>query len=176
MTDFTNLQQATVNLGTTIVEVVRDPSENNVFYFTQSSASLALGFGRNWISETASKTTGRTAKTLRGFGFKPVGLTGSFQRGGTGNVSAKLIDLDQFALLSLYAASKGKAEAIAIQLALTKMSLVDFCRDAFGQEQETIEQKRARFYKDVAKAINWLMADREDVAMIEEQLAFVGEL
>lgn len=176
MTDFSNLQKATVDLGLTQLEVVRDPSENNIFFFTQSSASLALGFGRNWISETVGKKNGRVAKTLQGFGFKPIGLSGRFERKGKGMVSANLITLDQFALLVLYGATKGKPEAIAIQLALTKMSLIDFCRDAFGQVQETIEQKRARFYADVAKTMNWLEMDKEDVALIEEQLIFVGEL
>lgn len=176
MTDFSNLQQATVNLGTASVEVVRDPSENNVFYFTESSASLAIGFSENWLRRTRTKNQGKTLKALEGLGFKPVPLEGRFQRQSTGMVSSNLVTLDQFLLLTLYAATKGNSTAIAIQLALGKMSLIDFCRDAFGQEQETIAQKRARFYKEVAKTINWLKEDRQEVALIEEQLAFVGEL
>ena len=176
MTDFSNLQKATVDLGAVKLEVARDPSENNVFYFTESSASLAIGFAENWLRRTRTKTEGRTMKALSGLGFKPVPLEGWFERDGKGKVSTNLLTLDQFLLLLLYAASKGKKEAIAIQFALGKMSLIDFCRDAFGQVQETIEQKRARFYADVAKTMNWLEMDKEDVALIEEQLMFVGEM
>lgn len=175
MTNFSNLQQATIDFGAVKLEVLRDPSENNIFYFTESSASLAVGFAENWLRRTRTKTGGKTLKALSGLGFKPVPLEGTFKRKGTGAVSASLITLDQFLLLLLYAASKGKQQAIAIQFALGKMSLIDFCRDAYGEQQETIEQKRARFYKDVAKAIDWFQEDRLDVALIEEQLAFVGE-
>lgn len=64
-------------------------------------------------------------------------------------------------------------QAIALQLAFTKMSINDFFRDAFGDDPLTIEQKRAELYRSYAATINWLEEDREDVRLIEEQELFL---
>ena len=52
--------------------------------------------------------------------------------------SVKLISLDDFNGLILYAASKGKKKALALNKALVDMSLRDFFRDAFGERLLTV--------------------------------------
>ena len=84
------------------------------------------------------------------------------------------ISLDDFVLLIAFAVSKHKKEAFALQLALTKMAINDYFRDAFGLRALSIEEKRALFYKDYAKTVNWYKEDRIDWALIEEQEWFLN--
>jgi hypothetical protein len=84
------------------------------------------------------------------------------------------LSLDDFVLLVAYATSKQKKEAFALQLALTKMAVNDFFRDAFGLSPLTIDEKRSLFYKDYAKNIDWSLEDLLDWKLIEEQEWFLN--
>jgi hypothetical protein len=45
---------------------------------------------------------------------------------------------------------------------------------AFGQEQLTLEEKRNRFYKAYAATIDWLLEDRQELRLIEDQELFLA--
>ncbi|MGL5061723.1 MAG: hypothetical protein ACRC62_17280, partial [Microcoleus sp.] len=87
----------------------------------------------------------------------------------------KTISLEDFTYLTLFAATQGKAKAIAINKALIHMSYLDFFRDAFGDRPLSIEEKRELFYKTYAATINWLLEDREDTRnLLTGAAAFVA--
>ncbi|MGL5059098.1 MAG: hypothetical protein ACRC62_03870 [Microcoleus sp.] len=122
-----------------------------------TGAAVALGYSESWARKLFSRGVTQH-KALTGLGF-------------SGNIhelvtkehqSPKTISLEDFSYLTLFAATQGKAKAIAISKALIHMSYVDFFRDAFGDRPLSIEEKRALFYKTFAATINWLAEDRED--------------
>lgn len=138
-----------------------------------AGASEVLGYARNWLGRTLSRG-GNTVKTLRGFGFteKTEKVVTQSIRGGGGEVET--ISLDDFNLLILYGASKGKKAALALQLSLTKLALNDFFRDAFGDRPLSIDEKRQLFYETYAVTIspeNWREMDRAEII----NLALAGD-
>jgi hypothetical protein len=140
-----------------------------------TSASKALGFAEAWLYKSLSNTDGKTLKALQGMGFTAFLKHGEVDRekqSGTSKVST--LSLDDFVLLVAYATSKQKKEAFALQLALTKMAVNDFFRDAFGLSPLTIDEKRSLFYKDYAKNIDWSLEDLLDWKLIEEQEWFLN--
>lgn len=149
---------------------------NGEYAVSITSASEVLGYARNWLGRSISRG-GSTFKALQGHGF-----SGSISEVVTpslgGDQKAKLISLKDFNRIILFAASKGKTEAIALADALLNMSMTDFFRDQFGDRPLTIEEKRQNFYKAYADSLSredWLEMDRIDVMVIDEQLRFVGE-
>jgi len=89
-------------------------------------------------------------------------------------ISAGTISLDDFNRLIVYAVSKGKKAALALQLSLTKLALNDFFRDAFGEPPLSIEEKRRLFYEAYAATISpddWRRMDRIDIL----KLALLGD-
>ncbi len=149
---------------------------NGDYALSITSASKALGYSKEWLGRSINRG-GNTFKALRGIGF-----SGKSDEVATpslgGDQVAKLISLDDFASLVIYAASKGKKEAIALNKAFVKMSLHDFFREEFGDRPLTIEEKRKNFYKTYADSLtreDWLQMDRIDVRIINEQLRFVCE-
>ena len=82
------------------------------------------------------------------------------------DIPAGTISLDDFNRLIVYAVSKGKKAALALQLSLTRVALNDFFRDAFGEPPLSIEEKRRIFYEAYAAAISpegWRQMDRKDI-------------
>ena len=71
--------------------------------------------------------------------------------------------MPDFNKILLYAASKGKKEAIALVGAQQDVSLLDLCRSAHCCQPLTIEEKREIFYKSYASTIDWLFEDRQEV-------------
>ena len=59
-----------------------------------------------------------------------------------GDQTSVVISLKDFNRIILFAASKGKTEAITLVDALLNMSMVDFFRDQFGDRPLTIKEKR----------------------------------
>lgn len=147
------------------------------YHLSLSSASKVLGYAPNWLSLTISRGA-TTFKALQGKGFSG-NITEAAIPSIGGIQEAKLISIEDFVRLIRYADSKGKPQAAALADAMINMSMVDFFRDSFGERPLTLAEKRQNFYKAYAASLtrqDWLMMDRQDAAMIEEQLAFVGEL
>lgn len=155
-----------------IVDGYRMP--NGEFRVGLEGASLVVGYAENWLSRLTKKE-GRTLKSLRGFGFTAYQLEVSVSREEVSGASiAKTISLDDFNLVILYAASKGKKAALALQLSLTKLALNDFFRDAFGETPLSIDEKRQLFYETYASTIspeNWRGMDRAEII----NLALAGD-
>lgn len=138
-----------------------------------TGASQVLGYSREWLGRVLSRG-GNTVKALRGIGFTEKVeevATQSIQGGGT---KARTISIDDFNRLIVYAVEDGKKAALALQLSLSKLSLNDFFRDAFGEVPLTIDEKRTLFYKTYAASISpadWRKMDREDIL----NLALAGD-
>ena len=108
-----------------------------------SSASKALGYGREWLSDILGFKTPRTAKALQGMGFSGK-IQKVFAQSNQGNsYQDSTISLDDFNHLIAYGTIKGKQKAIALQTALTKIALTDFFRDSFNDVPLTIPEKRS---------------------------------
>lgn len=136
-------------------------------------ASQVLGYARNWLGRALLRS-GSTAKSLRGLGFteKIEKVVAQSEQGNY--LPAGTISLDDFNRLIVYAVSKGKKAALALQLSLTKLSLTDFFRDAFGEPPLSIEEKRRLFYETYAATISpedWRRMDRQDIL----RLALIGD-
>ena len=147
---------------------------NGDFRVSLSGASTLMGFAPNWLSLTMGRGGATKAKALRGLGF-----SGSVVETATNaGKPAKTISLKDFQRLLLYGVQSGKPQAIALQMALTDMALTDFFRDAFGMRALSIEEKRDRLYAAFAAtltAADWQAWDRDDAAMIDSHLRFLGE-
>jgi hypothetical protein len=144
------------------------------FWVSITTASEAVGYSRVWLSQNISRGA-NTFKALVKQGFSQNILKLQTPSAG-GPQTNKLISLEDFNTLILYATFKGKKEAIALNKALVATSLQDFFRAAFGERPLTIEEKRRIFYKEFAASLSredWLQMDREDVALIEEQEKFL---
>jgi hypothetical protein len=147
------------------------------FRVSLTGASVLLGFSKEWLGRILSKN-GNPVKALQGMGF-----TGQIKKAATrsirgGGDSAQTISIRDLNALILYAATKGKPQAIALQMALTDMALTDFFRDAFGMRPLDINEKRARFYAAFAATLtpaDWRAWDRDDVTAINEHLMILGE-
>lgn len=148
---------------------------NEEFRVGVASASKALGFAENWLSRELTRIDSKSLKTLQDMGFTAYTKTGMVDRDTVrGSSKVSTISLDDFVLLVAYATSKKKKPAFALQLALTKMAINDFFRDAFGLAPLSIDEKRRLFYKDYAKTIDWSLEDLLDWELIEEQEWFLN--
>lgn len=129
-----------------------------------TGASEVLGFERNWLGRVLERG-GNTLKALQGLGF-----TEEIQKVVTkSGRPPETISLRDFNRLISYAVFDGKKAALALQLALTELSLTDFFKDAFGEPALTIEEKRQLFYEAYAATISpeeWRKMDREDILRI----------
>jgi hypothetical protein len=130
-----------------------------------TGAAKVLGYGKQWIVQFLTRG-GYTLESLQGMGFTGSQITGTVAERGEGVRGASQVStmsLQDFTILIFYAASQKKKAAIALQLALTEMSLGDFFRDAFGERPLTMDEKRQNFYLTYGRTINWLQEDRVDV-------------
>jgi hypothetical protein len=130
-----------------------------------SGASRVLGFDKDWLKNTFRKSP-RTVKALQGLGFsqKTQKVTAQSNQGNW--FEDRTLNLNDFNRLIVYATSKGKKAALALQLSLTKMALMDFFRDAFGEPPLSIEEKRQLFYETYAATISpedWRRMDKQDI-------------
>jgi hypothetical protein len=142
------------------------------FRVGKTGAALAVGFARNYLTELEGKSP-RQLKALQDKGYTglavPVELDG-IKGGGT---KADTLSLQDFRQLIKFAAKKEKPKAEALLDALLDVGLEDWFRLAFGEDQLTLEEKRARFYKAYAATLNWLEEDRREWLVIQEQEQFV---
>jgi hypothetical protein len=139
------------------------------FRVSITTASVSLGYSREWLGRVLLRG-GNTLQALQGIGF-----TEKIEK-----VATKLgrppetLSLRDFNRLIVYAVQDGKKAALALQLALTELSLTDFFNDAFGHPPLSIQEKRERFYQAYAETIspeNWREMDRQDIL----NLALIGD-
>jgi hypothetical protein len=145
------------------VEGYRMP--NLEFRVGLSGASRVLGYDRDWLRDIL-QTNARTVKSLRGLGFSEQTQKVTAQSKHQNSFEDTTISLDDFNRLIVYATSKGKKAALALQLSFTKMALNDFFRDAFGEPPLSIDQKRQLFYETYAASISpedWRRMDKQDI-------------
>lgn len=134
---------------------------NGDFRVGVAGASEVLGYGREWLGRVLDRG-GNTLKALQGLGF-----TEEIQKVATNSGRPpETISLRDFNRLISYAVFDGKKAALALQLALTEMSLNDFFRDAFHLASLSISEKRQMFYETYAATISpedWRRMDREEI-------------
>lgn len=86
---------------------------NGDFRVGTTGASQAVGFSKGWLSQVHTRE-GEALKALQGLGFTGSQQIGTVAREGkSGSSQINTISLDDFALLILYGAIKGKKQAIA---------------------------------------------------------------
>lgn len=139
---------------------------NGEFRVGLTGASFVVGYGKQWLSQVLSSRP-KTLKVLQGLGFTGSQIEVRVGREEKSGASVALtLSLDDFNRLIVYATSKGKQAALALQLSLTKMALMDFFRDAFGEPPLSIDQKRRLFYETYAATISpedWRRMDKQDI-------------
>ncbi|MDB9516730.1 hypothetical protein PN466_07200 [Roseofilum reptotaenium CS-1145] len=111
------------------------------FRVSLTGASRVVDYSKEWLGRILSRSC-NPVKVLQGMGFTgkiPKTATQSIRGGGR---EVQTISLSDFNLVIVYAASKGKKEALALQSSLTIMALGDFFRDAFGETPLAIDEKR----------------------------------
>jgi hypothetical protein len=147
---------------------------NGEFRVGIEGASKVLGFAENWLYRTLTKSGNRTLKTLCGWGFDAYMINALIDRPQGGTTKVDTISLDAFNICIVYGVQSNRKASIALQLSLTKMSLVDFFRDAFGDIPLTIKEKRQLFYETYAATISpqdWRTMDKQDII----RLALAGD-
>ncbi|MFB2834108.1 hypothetical protein [Floridanema evergladense] len=138
---------------------------NGDFRVGLTSASLVLGYSENWLSRLLDRETGTSIKALRGLGFteKTEKVVSESIKG---DREADTVSLRDFNRLIVFAVSRRRKAALALQLSLTEVSLNDFFRDAFGEPPLSIEEKRRVFYETYASTISpedWRRMDKQDI-------------
>ena len=154
------------------VEGYRMPSGE--FRVGIEGASTVLGFGENWLYRTLTRTGNKTLKTLQGWGFDGYTVNAIVDRPQGGTTDVDTISLDAFNICIVYGVQSNRKASIALQLSLTKMALMDFFRDAFGETPLSIDEKRRLFYQTYASTISpedWRTMDRQDII----RLALAGD-
>lgn len=136
-------------------------------------AAIAIGYAKNYLTEVEKKSP-KQLKALQSAGFTGLEKYIELESVKGGGTSASTLSLADFRKLIIFAASKGKPQAVALLNAIVDVGLEDWFRLAFGQEQLTLEEKRDRFFKAYAATINWLVEDRKEWAVIEEQELFLS--
>lgn len=100
-----------------------------------------------------------------------MGFTGKIEKlpaqSNQGNLyDDRTISLEDFNCCIIFAVQRGKQAAIALNRAFTQLALIDFFRDAFGEQPLSIEEKRRLFYEAYAASISpemWREMDREEI-------------
>lgn len=154
------------------VEVDGYRMPNGDFRVGKVGASVAVGYAKNYLTEVEKKSP-KQLKALRDAGFTGLEEFVELDHIRGGGTTASTLNLPDFRKLILFAASKGKPQAVALLNAILDTGLEDWFRLSFGQEQLTLEEKRERFYRSYAATINWLEEDRQEWRVIEEQEAFI---
>ena len=139
---------------------------NGEFRVGLASASRIIGFNRDWLTDVIDGETPRTLKELQGIGFSEniQKVTAQSNRGNW--LDDRTIDLDDFNSCIIYGTQSKRPSAIALNKAFTRLSLMDFFREAFGEPPLSIAEKRRLFYETYAASIspeNWRQMDREDI-------------
>ncbi|MGK7903414.1 MAG: hypothetical protein AB4352_18815 [Hormoscilla sp.] len=165
--DITRFKRATVHFTSQLsVDGYKLPSGE--YRVGLSGASEAVGYSDRWLRQLLQRNNPepKALKALRDLGFTAEQIEGQVAERGEGVRGAsrvKTISLRDFSFLIIYAAAKGKSQAIALNQALVEMSLLDFFRSAFGDRPLTFSEKRELFYRSYAETIDWLAEDRLEI-------------
>jgi hypothetical protein len=108
--------------------------------FGKNSASISLGYGKDWVGELK----GKPLELLRGKGYTGAEKSVDLPAVRGGGDSAKTISLSDYRQLIIFAARKGKENAFALLEALADISLEDFAREALGVQRLTSQEKTDR--------------------------------
>ena len=124
------------------------------FRVGKTGAAIAVGFRKEYLSRL-EKTSPSQFKALRDKGF-----TGCIQpievNNERGSSRSETLSLADFRVLIRYADKKGKPQAQALVDALLDVGLEDWFRLSFGLNQQTLEEKQAKFDKSYIDSIKWL--------------------
>jgi hypothetical protein len=101
-----------------------------------ASASVVSGYSENWLPRLLDRVNGTSIKSLRGLGFTEQ-TQKVVSESVKGDREAETISLRDFNRVIIYAVSKGRRAALALQLSLTEVALNDFLVDAFGESPLT---------------------------------------
>ena len=148
---------------------------NGEFRVGMVGASLALGYGRQWLTQVLTRE-GKALKALQGIGFTGFSEEIDLDAINGGGTKATTISLSDWQRLKIYAAQQGKMKAVALLAYQSLSSDADLFTDAFALPRWTVEQKRAMYCAELSKNINWLEEDRQEWRVIEEQEAFILSL
>ena len=131
-----------------------------------AGASRILGYSRGWLASIIKGNSPNTLAVLEDIGFtseveviKSLSVKGNWFEDNT-------ISLDDFQCCIIYGTQSKKKAAIALNRGFTKLALIDFFRDAFGEPPLTIKEKRELFYMEYAASISpedWRRMDREEI-------------
>lgn len=136
------------------------------FRVGKTGASVAVGFRKEYLGRL-EKTSPSQFKALQNKGF-----TGCIQsievNNERGASRAETLSLTDFRKLISFASSKGKPQAQALVDALLDVGLEDWFRLSFGLNQQTLEEKQAKFDKSYIDSIKWLEEDRQEIKVITE--------
>lgn len=158
--------------GDLAVDGYRSPSGE--FRVGMASASVAVGYEKNWIGRVTAQQN-KTLEDLTRLGFKGLQVNGAVP-GKTGLQPVKTISLDDFRVLIVYASSQGKKNAVALNLASVGTTLYNLFLIAFDNRVMTVQETTKYFSDDFIKNIDWLGEDRDDSEAILDHLRFLGEL
>jgi len=140
-----------------------------------TGASIALGYGENWLYRLTDRK-GKTLKALQGMGYTGLPLDAELDPINGGGTKASTLSLSDWQRLKIYAAQQGKMKAIALLAFQSLSSDADMFTDAFSLRRMTVEEKRALYFFDLAKTIDWQHEDRSDWELIAEQERFLLSL
>jgi hypothetical protein len=148
---------------------------NGEFRVGMVGASLALGYGRQWLTQVLTRE-GKALKALQGIGFTGFSKEIDLDAINGGGTKASTLSLSDWQRLKIYAAQQGKMKAVALLAYQSLSSDADLFTDAFSLRRMTVEEKRALYFFDLAKTIDWQHEDRSDWELIAEQERFLLSL
>lgn len=118
---------------------------NGDYGVSLSGASTLLGYEKTWLSQVVSRAK-NTLKALQDNGFTGCQLDLSVDRADKSGASeVQIISLDDLTHLIVYATSKGKPQAIALNKALVGTNLQNYFRRSFGDKALTVQEEQTVF-------------------------------
>lgn len=178
MTDAIKFVQASLPISESVsIDCYMLPSGEKRIGIT--GAALAAGRPKNYLSRTVTKTESKAFKALQGLGFEGYLIEGNvIKEEGKGSPIAKTLLVRDFTkYITWESVQNQKKEAIILLAAFAETGLEQTLDLLFtGKSVQFVLDKIVHYTKwtneDLQQA---LMCNWEDVAVIEEQLAFVGE-
>lgn len=179
MTDVIKFIQANLAISDTVsIDCYMLPSGEKRIGIT--GAALSVARPKNYLSRLVTKTGSKSLEALQNTGFEGYLLEGNvIKSDGRGSPIAKTLSVRDYTKYVTFEAVKNqRKEAIVILAALAETGLEQTLDLLFsGKSVQFILDKIVHYTKwtndDLQQA---LMSNWEDVAEIEEQLAFVGVL
>ena len=154
------------------------------FRVGKTSISNALGYSKMWVGRKIKEAQTLVTSLATQNGSNPSNivknkpqtivtsllkkLSGEIRQIEVDGVIADTLSLDDFRVLIRYADREDNFNAQAILDALLDVGLEDWFRLSFGLNQQTLEQKQAKFDQSYIVSIKWLEEDCRDIKVISE--------